>query len=405
MIKNYCHAIIIPIIFFICFVSAFSQSPYNRISSITLEGNKRTKTCYLLHFVDTKEGDTIDSIRLEEDLRILRSLPSVMSAKYVIYSSDTAANLVFVIKERITILPVGDFGITEDDFWLGLGAMESNMAGKGIYAYGFYRYGKAHTLHLIFRNPYVLSKNIGLETQFRHLPIIENSQTDIERTDFMDISVSANYEHKLERNFKLGLSYRQQENYYPEIEDTVSFKRQSAVLFSSLDMEHLNHVDFYIDGWENIFYADGIFPFNRDKEIVCTFYNELSLYKRILLKGNIALRLFGGFSTESIHEFSPFIADNYYNFRGIGYRENKGNRLIVANLEYRQTLIENKTGGIQAVVFSDIGSLKNSSYYFSGLGCRFILKKAYNAILRIDYGIDISDPTTGGWVIGLGQYF
>ena len=42
---------------------------------------------------------------------------------------------------------------------------------------------------------------------------------------------------------------------------------------------------------------------------------------------------------------------------------------------------------------------------YPGLGLRFIHKKIFNAIFRIDYGIGISQGGTQGLVLGIGQYF
>lgn len=40
---------------------------------------------------------------------------------------------------------------------------------------------------------------------------------------------------------------------------------------------------------------------------------------------------------------------------------------------------------------------------FSGLGLRLIYKRAFDTLLRIDYGFDYNH--TGGLVLGIGQYF
>jgi len=54
--------------------------------------------------------------------------------------------------------------------------------------------------------------------------------------------------------------------------------------------------------------------------------------------------------------------------------------------------------------FSDFGKSENIRVY-PGLGLRFIHKKIYNAIFRIDYGVGITPNATKGLVIGIGQYF
>jgi hypothetical protein len=72
---------------------------------------------------------------------------------------------------------------------------------------------------------------------------------------------------------------------------------------------------------------------------------------------------------------------------------------------------------LQGVIFSDSGSWRNPGgnlsdftdaenfVLFAGTGIRIIHKKIYNAVFRIDYGFNLQDPATRGFVLGVGQYF
>ena len=51
--------------------------------------------------------------------------------------------------------------------------MESNLLGCGLYAYGYYQYNERNTLHLIFRNPYVMGSRWGYELQYKRQPVYE----------------------------------------------------------------------------------------------------------------------------------------------------------------------------------------------------------------------------------------
>ena len=69
------------------------------------------------------------------------------------------------------------------------------------------------------------------------------------------------------------------------------------------------------------------------------------------------------------------------------------------------------------VAFSDFGTWRSpggtlaemvdpdSFEWFAGGGIRLIHKEIFNAILRIDYGVDVFYPRRNGFVIGVGQYF
>ncbi|MEP2405093.1 MAG: outer membrane protein assembly factor, partial [Nonlabens ulvanivorans] len=47
----------------------------------------------------------------------------------------------------------------------------------------------------------------------------------------------------------------------------------------------------------------------------------------------------------------------------------------------------------------------NNVRVYPGLGVRFMHKRIFNAILRIDYGVGITPGSTQGFVFGIGQYF
>jgi outer membrane protein insertion porin family len=137
---------------FLLLISTVLYGQILPIGAISFEGNTNTRTTYLQHFIGSSKGELIDSSLLENDLRKLRSLPGIMDAFYAIDSfKKDSVRLIFSVKERSTLLPVGDFGITSGNFWVGAGAMESNLAGKGLYLYGYYRYNNDHTAHIIFR--------------------------------------------------------------------------------------------------------------------------------------------------------------------------------------------------------------------------------------------------------------
>lgn len=397
-----------------------AQNP--QIHTIEITGNKRSKTDYLKRFITQKPGESVDSLKIENDSRRLRTLAGVQEVSYTLSPTDSGYVLTYSITERYTILPVGDFGITDNNIWIGGGAMESNLAGRGMYLYGFYRYNGNHTIHTIFRNPYIGGSKWGGELQLKRLPTTETKTDTIELLNlFFDISAAAKYEFEYENDLLIGSSYREQSYRYTmddaSAANSPSSTRKSIVPFTTWELSRLDYHNFYVAGWRNNMHLELAIPYSGSSKLIILFYDELRYYVKVGRKSNFATRLLVGISNEDQTVFSPFIADSYYNFRGIGYRAAKGNTVGLINLEYRLTVYENKIGGIQSVVFSDSGfltknnstdesfSFNNSFHSFAGLGLRFIYKKAYNAILSIDYGLNLQNLNEGGWVIGWGQYF
>ena len=393
------------------------------IGKIQFEGNSRTKSTYLKHFIKTQKGEVPDSLKIEDDLRKLRNLTSVMDAEAILTDSDSGVMLTYSVNERFTLLPVGDFGITRNNFWIGGGLMESNLGGRGIYSYAYYQYNSKHTLHLIFRNPYIKGTPWGIELQLRNLPSVENYTEDSKiLNQYFDISLAGRYEFRLENEIALGTSFRQQIADNSEINNSLEEfaiynKRQTQVFFLRREIHRLDYHYFYVTGWKNLLHLSCQIPYSSHSGPVLTIYNELKFFARPFNKGNFATRFMAGISSEKEKAFYPFLADSYYSLRGIGYRVFRGNAIALLNLEYRQTLFENRLGGIQLVVFSDAGFIPrfkgatldrtdyNPDQLFSGLGLRFIYKKAYNAIISIDYGFDVLWQKKAGLVVEWGQYF
>ena len=345
-----------------------------------------------------------------------------MDAKASISESDSGLVLDYNIHERYTLLPVGDFGITKNSFWIGAGLMESNFAGKGIYAYGYYQYNSQHTIHLIFRNPYIFASPWGFELQVRNLPSKEFYADSEFLNQFSDLSVAVRYEFRFENDITTGTSFRRQKadisGFITSQQDlTIHIDRSSQVWFLQHNIQKLAYRYFYVEGWKNLAYVSVQIPYNSSYNPVITVYNELKYYFLIRQKGNLALRIMAGISSETEEPFFPFLADSYYSFRGIGYRAFRGDAIGLLNAEYRYTCFENHLGGIQLLVFSDVGYVSqesgnpeirndfNPGQLFSGAGMRIIYKKAYNAILTVDYGFDILYHQKGGLVVGWGQYF
>jgi mannose-6-phosphate isomerase-like protein (cupin superfamily) len=146
-------------------------------------------------------------------------------------------------------------------------------------------------------------------------------------------------------------------------------------------------------------------------------WNDLLYYKRIGQKGNWANRLRLGLASNDETPFAPFSVDNNLNIRGVGNIIDRGTAAIVLNTEYRHTLIDKSWFVLQGNGFVDAGSWRNPGGDFGdfgdnqnlrvypGVGLRFIHKKIFNAIFRIDYGYGVTKDASRGFVFGIGQYF
>ena len=111
------------------------------------------------------------------------------------------------------------------------------------------------------------------------------------------------------------------------------------------------------------------------------------------------------------------MVDSRVNLRGSGNRIERGTAQAILNLEYRHTFVDLNNWAVQGVIFTDLGNWRTPGgqlnellssdelRQFVGGGFRVIYKRIYDAILRVDYGVDVFDKNQRGVVLGIGQYF
>lgn len=400
---------ILGLIVFVCLVnSVMCQNVI--IDSVVFDGIGRTKSSYLKRFLEVKESDSYDSLQVSEDMRRLRTISSILDVYVDTIRTEAGVILKYSINNRRTLLPVGDFGLTDGSLWLGAGLMESNLFGRGLYVYGYLQYKTPFAAHFIVKNPYLFGSRWGYQFQYKSLDVYEtdlNYQVDAYKQ--MGYSIAAKFELQYEKDVLAGLGYRTESVILQDVEID---RKESLRYFLEFRFQRLNYLHFMQEGWQNFFSVYSSAPLTQHADSYSLF-NELRVF-RIVGKQNFAARLLTGISSEEELYYLPYFADSYKSIRGSGYRFARGNRLFATNLEYRLSVFENHHFGGQVVGFVDAGRvayridkslLEETNMLYTGAGVRLIVKKIHNAVLSIDYGFNTQDPSAGGWVIGWGQYF
>lgn len=188
-------------------------------------------------------------------------------------------------------------------------------------------------------------------------------------------------------------------------------KSLAKLIFKS---NHLNYAEHQIAGWYNQLNVEWIKTISGGENFFTAFH-ELRYFARPARRINWANRIRLGLSTNNANPFAPFVLDSYVNIRGVGDRVDRGTGSVVVNTELRYTVWDRAVMAVQGVAFADFGSwrqpggslddfLENDNMRaFSGAGIRVIYKKAFDTMLRLDYGFDYNGNT--GLVFGIGQYF
>ncbi len=394
------------------------------IDTIIIKGLNKTHLDYVKRYIDIQPGMAVDSMMIIQNGKKISSLISIAKVETNIINTNGQIRLIYTCDEINTLLPVFNFGLSSKNQWVVVGAEEYNLDGKGRQISGIYQYYDRHSFFINFLIPYFGNSNWGMAGNLKkwstNEPLYIQGITVDYYYDNNAAELSALYEFGLHHYIEIGSSYFTET--YTKIDQQSSLpgpdKAEKNKILSKLSYknEYVSYHYFYQQGWVNSFNFTGVKTFGYDPLFLIAF-NEFKYFHLLSNKINIAGRLKLGLSTNNNNPFAPFVLDNHVNIRGIGNKVDRGTGTVFLNLEYRHTLYEIPLGGIQGILFTDSGSWRKPGgdvndfidqdiiKSYSGIGLRFIHKKFYNAILRIDYGFNMFDVSDNGIVIGLGQYF
>lgn len=404
-------------------VSIFSNVQAQTISEIRFSGLNRTKTEYVEAFVNTRVGDQVDEVRLEEDRQRLANLEVLSDAGYSVDVNGESALITFECRELFTLLPIFNFGSIEENFWFQIGGSEANLLGRGYKLSSYYQYydRSSFATHLSFDR--INGSSCGFNFNFIKWgtlePLFFESGTVEYNYDNYTFGVDGIFHFNFFDRVLLGGAYFT-ENYEASsaLVEGAPAQANTRKMLGKLILTRYktNSFYFYRFGYSNDLVMETVQSLDGDDPFYIAF-NDLKYFARIGRYGNFATRFRVGLSSNQVNPFAPFVLDSYLNIRGIGNRVDRGTGSIVLNTEYRHSIWDREIFAVQVVGFIDAGTWRlpgddistfteqDNQVYFGGFGARFIHKKIYNAIFRVDYGFDLKEVAQNGWVLGIGQYF
>lgn len=396
------------------------------IDSIVFEGNRRTKTRELRKVIRLREGVAVDSTVILQEVERLKRLPSMAHVEFELRGENRDI-LVFILEENFTLIPFANFYTSDnDEFAFRIGLQEFNAFGRNITLGAFYQRDIFDSYGLQFRAPYLFGRHLGLALNWTSLvtqePVFLDSGTADYRYSNRSFEVLGLYQIDFKNRLELGLNFFTEDYAYlqgatdPAVPQDLNVDK-SLVKFI-YDHNGLRYHYHYLEGFRTILNVQ--YVHSRNSEQLPDFwigFNDFLYFARVGQNGNWANRLRLGLADNDPTPFAPFAVDNNLNIRGVGNTIDRGTAAVVLNTEYRHTLIEKDWFVLQGNVFIDGGSWRNPGGDFGdltdrnnlriypGLGVRFIHKRIFNAIFRIDYGHGITPNAAKGIVFGVGQYF
>lgn len=415
------------------FIALFSLSfaiSYGQgvITDFVIQGNKRTKKQFIKKVVDIDVGFVLDSALINEDIQRLKRLPSVAHAYYHVIPSevDETYKVVYGIEENFTIIPFANvYTSNNDEFAFRVGLQEFNFLGQNITLGAFYQYDVFNSFGVNVRAPYLFSDRVGLSLSYQDLttqePVFLDQGTADYRYNNQAFEVLGLYEFSRKHRIDLGINFFT-ENYDYLFGSTDPSVPQNLMVDKLLFKSIFNYdgIEFYyqyLSGFRSTLNLQYVTSSDEALPDFWLGFNDFAYFKRVGARGNWASRLRLGLASNLDTPFAPFAVDNNLNIRGVGNTIDRGTAAIVLNTEYRHTFIDRDWFVLQGNLFLDGGSWRNPGGDFGdftddqnlriypGLGIRFIHKRIFNAIFRIDYGHGITKSASKGIVFGIGQYF
>ena len=404
-----------------------------KVESLNFEGLKKTKASFLTRIAKVKAGQETDSVVVVTDIERFKRLDGIAFADYKVESvGDAGYKITYIVEENFSIIPGIRAGQAADDsFSYRFSAFEFNGLGRNIIFGGFFKKEVFNAFGVFLEHPYLFTNKLGLGINYMddstQQPLFFDPNNSDNATDYVFTNKGFEtilfYELNFNNRFEFGVR-TSEESYVFLSEDDAGISnaaepniRRTAFRGSheyvDLDIEYQN-----VSGFRNLFETT---VFNKSNTLLQTDFiinNTTQYFKRMGSKGNFASQLQIQFSNPIENSaFAPLIIDNQLNTRGVGNIVDRGSAIVSLNSEYRLTLLEKGWFVIQGNSFMDVSGVqrpdtnfndvfsKNTTRVYSGLGVRFIHKYIFNAVLRFDYGINLTGNGGNGFVFGIGQYF
>lgn len=416
---------LLKLLLFFCAIQLSAQSGI--VEKIHIKDHKKSKPSFIKNVLTTQVGKPLDSIQLEIDMETLKRLPAIAHAYYKVKKTEESTYAIDVyIQENFTIIPYANIYTTNnDEFAYRLGLTEFHAFGRGIAIGGFYQKDIYDSYAINFRAPYLFGKKLGLAVNYQDLttqePVFFDGTTADYKYNNKSYEFLGLYRFNFHHRIEAGINLFTEDYLYKFGATSPNVPQQLRVDKSLLKFIYeYNKLDYYyesVNGFRSVFNFQHVKAKGNDLPDFNIWWNDFFYYKRLGTKGNWANRLRVGFASNEDSPFAPFSVDNNVNIRGVGNIIDRGTGVVVLNTEYRHILYKKNDFLIQGNAFIDSGSWRNPGgdlgdfsksenlRVYPGLGLRFIHRKVYNAVFRIDYGYGITKNATQGFVFGIGQYF
>ncbi len=420
-------------LFFSTLGLAQNSSVTKKITELTFTGNKKTKTDFLYRLIKVKIGQPLDKEKIKLDIDRLKRLDGIANAEYSIKETEKGYQINYELVENFSIIPGLRIGEANDDsFAFRASLFEFNGLGRNIIFGGFYQREVFNSFGIFIEHPYLISNKLGLGFNYQDLTTQQPIYFPTQQVNYTYTRRGPEFAIFYEKDFNNRFEFRTKifKETYRIIDGDPQNEGKEGSPEPSINKSMLSgqydYVDIDIDyhqlsGFQNNLIGQYFIGGEGALQTEYIVTNTSSYYRQIGKKGNWASRLQLTLSNEVDDTFFvPVVIDNQLNIRGGGNTIARGTASAALNTEYRHTLIEKDWFVLQSNTFLDVATLRgvgqdlgdvfksDNVKVYPGLGIRFIHKRIFNAVIRIDYGFKVNGTGVAddsGLVFGIGQYF
>ncbi|MEO0731542.1 MAG: outer membrane protein assembly factor [Bacteroidota bacterium] len=371
---------------------------------------------------DRDLSSQLDALRQQ-----LLNLPPFTNVNWTLETTAGDTTVVWATEEGRTVFPLLNFGGVRGNTFYMVGFNDIHFRGRGQQLTAFYQNNDGqHNYYLAFRNPHLRGNRWGYRLETRRYAAIEPLYFPQEvNYRYANLSTGGEGTYSLDPRQELSLGGSLFRETYQKLDsepETAPGPDNASLLKLLLKTGYRrDRIDYHHErlvGTHHQITVQYVRSF-ADRTDFFIGWHDFRYYRLLGKKGNLAARLRTGISSNQDSPFAPFVLDSQVNIRGSGNRIDRGTAQLILNLEYRRTVWRDarERFAVQLVGFSDLGTWRNPGgelvdlweeenlRHFIGGGLRLIGLKAFNAAVRVDYGVDIRDTQERGLVVGFGQYF
>ena len=398
------------------------------VEEVEIEGLERTKRYVVEREYAFDVGQPARMEDVEKTERRLGNLPMFNRVNIEVeFIDEPLARLRIEVDEQWTLVPTGNFRITDDVRLFRVGARDVNLLGRSLETGVVYEWRSGvHSGEGWFRYPRLFGRRLelGVEGAYRNRVFtLYDDEGQVEggfllRNIAVEVELQQEFRPWLYGGGRLEVTddaagLRSVGEAIEEVQRQEDLPAPTTLIRPGV-LVQLGRIDdegFLADGisWETV--VDGASRHLGSTESFLEVNSQLNFARTLPLRSLFISRLSVGATGAETEYYRLFVGglDEVRGFRDMRFR---GNRRIFANLEYRIPSVVTDWVVLQHLLFVDAASvadewadMRRIDAVSTGVGLRIKSPKIHSLVIRIDVARSLHGDGRSPWSFGGNQFF